>query len=202
MSRANRTARGALGASVSTVLAAASHSIAGGEISAFAVVATAVFVLPFCVALAGKTGSLWRLSLAVFGSQFFYHWTFSGIGAGGSDDGGFFGALSGGSHAAHFAALERFVPASTNAAGADAMMWLLHACGALITVVLMARGERAVLNLARVIVRALPLPRRIPGVALAIHPPVLAPIRYEAGALRTQLLARSPLSRRGPPCAV
>lgn len=198
MSRAVRTTRGVIGASISTVLAAASHALAGGDISPLAIIATTLFVLPLCVALAGKTGSVWRLSLAIGGSQFFYHWTFSGIGVGVA---GFnpLGAFSSSSHAAHLAALERFAPAVVEAAAADVTMWILHAVGALVTIALIARGERAVMHLVRAIRRALPLPAVFE--ASTIHRPVATRAHLTRAPLSDQLLALSPLSRRGPPCA-
>lgn len=199
MSRAIRTTRGVLGASISTVLAAASHALAGGDISALSVIATALFVLPFCVALAGRTGSLWRLAVAVGGSQFFYHWTFSGIGVGVA---GFnpLDAFSSSSHAAHFAALQGFAPAVIDAAAADATMWILHAVGALLTVALLARGERAIMHLVRVVRRALPLSAAFD--VSAMHAPLVSPAHIATSTLTDQFLARSPLSRRGPPLAV
>ena len=54
MSRASRTARGAFGALAATLLAAASHSLAGGSVTLFALVATSLLALPLCVALAGR----------------------------------------------------------------------------------------------------------------------------------------------------
>src|SRR5690606_28685168 len=78
--RAARTARGALGAGAATLLAAVSHALAGGTITPLAVGATALLALPLCVGLAGRIGSLWRLSLAVGASQFLYHWSFWGLG--------------------------------------------------------------------------------------------------------------------------
>lgn len=197
MSRAVRTTRGALGASISTVLAASAHAVAGGDISLVAVAFATIFVLPFCVALAGKVGSLWRLSLAVLGSQFFYHWTFSGIGVGSTGEFGALGAFSSGSHAAHLAALERFVPQVTEAASADAAMWILHGVGALLTIALVARGEQAVMHLARVVRRALPLPLALNTSTL--FTPLLRPAAGDAPMLHGLLFARSPVTRRGPP---
>jgi len=136
MSRAVRTARGAFGALTATVLAAASHALAGGDVTAFAVVTTALFALPLCVLLAGRTGSLWRLALAVSAAQFVYHWSFSGLGIAGSASSAEPVPL----HAMHLGA---FAPALSGAgagvapgtgfAAADLWMWGAHALAALAT---------------------------------------------------------------------
>lgn len=193
MSRAARTARGVVGAALSTVLAAASHSLAGGEVSAFAVVVTAIIALPFCVALAGKTASLWRVALAVGASQFLYHWAFAGLGVSANlaGDAGF--PL--GSHAAHLASLERFVPDVVEAGSADTLMWVLHAVAAVLSTALVARGERAVLALGRTLRRALPRPIRL----AAFERPAAPQSPRRAAVLRDQLLDLSSRTLRGPP---
>lgn len=195
LSRAARTARGTLGAALSTVLAAASHSLAGGEISAFAVIVTAVIALPFCVALAGRVASLWRVAIAVGASQFLYHWAFAGIGVTGDLAG--FPAFPTGSHAAHLASLERFVPDVVEAGTADALMWILHAAAAVLSTALVARGERAVVALGRSIRRVVPQPFSL----AAFECRRLPPVRREAPALRDQLLSYDCWSLRGPPHA-
>lgn len=193
LSRAARTARGVIGAALSTVLAAASHSLAGGEISAFAVLATAIIALPFCVALAGRVESVWRVGLAVGASQFLYHWAFAGIGVTTALSGA--SKLPSGSHAAHLASLERFVPNVVEAGSADTLMWALHAVAAVVSTVLVVRGERAVLALGRTIRRA--LPQRL--ILAAFERRQVQPVRREAPILRDQLLTYASWSLRGPP---
>ena len=195
MSRAARTARGALFAFVSTVLAAASHSLAGGTMTFQAVLITAVVVLPLCVALSGRVASLWRVSLAVGLSQFFYHWVFAGI-----------GATSGlppqgtpvGAHAAHLASLERFVPSVVESGSAGALMWTLHGVAAIVSIALITRGERAILALRHTIRRALPRQFALPLDCRQL----LAPISREVSALNDQLRAFSARMLRGPPVSV
>ncbi|KIP53734.1 hypothetical protein [Leucobacter komagatae] len=193
LSRAARTARGVIGAALSTVLAAASHSLAGGEISAFAVVITAIIALPFCVALAGRVASVWRVGLAVGASQFLYHWAFAGIGVSGALATP--SAFPMGSHAAHLASLERFVPDVVEAGSADALMWVMHAIAAVLSTLLVARGERAALALGRTIRRALPQPFSL--AAFERRPDVA--VRREAPVLRNQILSFVSWSLRGPP---
>lgn len=194
MSRADRTVRGVLISAVSSVLAAASHSLAGGTVTFEAVIATAIIGLPLCVALAGRIGSVWRVAIAVGLSQFFYHWAFAGLGVVSEvTQGTPTSALS--AHAAHLASLERFVPAVVDSASADALMWIMHAAGALISVAVITRGERAILALRRTVMRALPRPVRIP----VPESPAASPIAREAQVLRDQLLLRYVCARRGPP---
>ena len=187
-----RTARGALSAAVATLLAAASHALAGGTITPLAVGATALLALPLCVALAGRLGSLWRLGLAVGASQFLYHWSFWGLGA---------PVVSSGEaaphHASHLTAV--FSPGLVASGAAETWMWAAHAVAAILTVLLLHRGERAALGLARLILRARPwrLPR-------AIELPSRAPIPSSTALerLSERLAALTPISHRGPPAAL
>lgn len=190
MSRAVRTARGALAASAATLLAAVSHSIAGGDITPAAVVATFMLALPVCVALAGRMGSLWRLSTAVVLSQVPYHWTFWGLGTGSATESG--SALTG--HAAHLSVV--FSPSAVASGAAEASMWLSHAVAAVVTIALLHRGERAALRVARVIRRALPL--TIPE-ALPVPDPVNVSQPIHLARVRDFWVWRSPISHRGPP---
>ena len=201
MSRAVRTARGAFGALTATVLAAASHALAGGDVTAFAVVTTALFALPLCVLLAGRTGSLWRLALAVSAAQFVYHWSFSGLGIAGSASSAEPVPL----HAMHLGA---FAPALSGAgagvapgtgfAAADLWMWGAHALAALATIALMHRGERAIMHLVRVLRSAVPV--RLPAaVRLPVRPAVLVFFTVLPGHAQQNFL--SAISHRGPPLA-
>ncbi|UTX52216.1 hypothetical protein [Leucobacter aridicollis] len=195
MSRQARTARGAMGAALATVLAAASHSLAGGEVSGFAVVVTAIIALPVCVLLAGRVGSLWRVGLAVGASQFLYHWAFAGIGASASFSLG--ASFPMGSHAAHLSSLQLFVPDVVEAGSADTLMWALHAVAAGVSTILISRGERAVLALGRSLRRVLPQ-QLTPA---AFERPVAGPVCIEAHVLRDQIARFSAWSLRGPPVA-
>jgi hypothetical protein len=196
MSRAVRTARGAFGALAATLLAAASHSLAGGETTLLAVVATTMFAMPLCILLAGKFGSLWRLTLAVASSQFVYHWSFAGLGvAQGQGSTAAASGLASSPHASHLSAAQ-FLPELTAAGAADAWMWASHAVAAALTIALMHWGEHAAGQLLRVLRRALPatlplavcLPRR--KAILALH---------TAGVAQKKQAFLSAISHRGPP---
>lgn len=192
MSRGVRTARGAAIAVSASLLAAASHALAGGEVTELSVLATAIFALPLSMALAGRRPSLWRLTLAVSIAQFVYHWCFAGFGLF-SERGGL--STPAPLHAAHLAQLESFVPDLATAATAGAAMWLSHAVAAVITIALLYRGEVAYRVLAQLVQRVLPRVRF--AIAVAPRRVVLVPSRRVAAPL--QLAQLSPISHRGPP---
>ncbi|QIK62398.1 hypothetical protein G7068_03605 [Leucobacter viscericola] len=194
LSRAHRVARGGAGAAVATLLAAASHGLAGGTITWLAVIATGLVAMPLCTALAGRVGSLWRLSLAVVAAQFLYHWSFAGLGITGA---GTTGVTPESAHASHLAALQAFTP-SVTAASADATMWALHAVAALVTIGLVYRGERAFLALMGMLRQVFALP----AVALVeiSHRAFAVAERPLATRIGERLFAA--VSHRGPPlCA-
>lgn len=204
MSRAARTARGAFGALTATLLAATSHACAGGAVTPLAVLATALFALPLCVLLAGKMGSLWRLSLAVVTAQFIYHWSFSGLGlatpslASSSSPGSLSEPVS--PHAAHLGMLPSafFAADTTPAFVADAWMWAAHALAAVLTIALVHRGERAAMHLIQVLRDAVPV--RVPAaVSLPARPAILD--FFTASPSRAQPNFLSAISYRGPPAA-
>lgn len=214
MHRAARTARGTFGALAITLLAAASHALAGGDISWLSVAVGTLVALPLCVALAGRTGSLWRLGIAVGAAQFLYHWSFVGLGVGSSA--GTVAHTPQALHAQHLGALSPVVPGAGASgslssgsgtavlgnqladyvATADAAMWLGHAVAAVLTVALLHSGERACLAIVCTVRGALPL-----VVPLIVALPERSAIRpRDTGTrLRTRLDLCSTISHRGPP---
>ncbi len=196
MDRGVRVLRGSLGATIATLVAALSHALAGGVITPASVLATIIATLPLCVWLAGRVGSLWRLTLAVGASQFLYHWTFAGLGlVTGTGPG-----VPMSPHAAHFAALQSFTPDLVAAGAADVAMWSWHVVAACLTIVLLHRGERAFVALCRVLRRALP-DRAAPTLTPALRrtAPHLGAI---AGTTLHELLSTAMvITRRGPPHA-
>ncbi len=197
VSRAARTLRGAAAAGAATLLAAASHALVGGTVTCIAVVATMVLALPICTALAGRLGSLWRLSAAVLLAQFLYHWSFAGLG----------GRIAGGgasgspepAHAEHLRAVTSFAPQLASAGTANASMWIAHLVAATLTITLLHRGERAVLGLLRLMLRALPLERpralSVPTAPRSALPLTDFPLP------RLRLWVASAITHRGPPAA-
>lgn len=203
MSRAVRTARGAFGALAATLLAAASHGLAGGTITPLAIIATTLLALPLCVLLAGRVASIWRLALAVVSAQFVYHWSFAGLGmAQGRGSSSTTSAAALAPHD-HLGALAAFAPSLNGAdAGGSGMllpasaMWISHALAAAFTIALLHRGEAAAMRLLRVLRRAVAVP--IPsGVRLPVRPAILFD-RTHARPNVTQVFL-SAISHRGPP---
>lgn len=198
MPRALRVARGGAGAVGATLLAALSHSVAGGDITWLAIVATMVVAWPLCTALAGRVGSLWRLSSAVIAAQFLFHWSFAGLGisasaAGSSILGGGHHASHGG-HAGHSMGAVDFAPSM----GADTTMWLMHALAAILTITLLHRGERAAMALAGLVRRALPF--SAPQLQVVEHRPAhIRRVASSARELSNGLFSPAAITHRGPP---
>ena len=203
MNRAVRTARGAFAALATTLLAAASHGIADGVITPLSVVATVLLALPLCVMLAGKVGSLWRLSLAVVPAQFVYHWSFAGLGTAtlSASDGG----LVVSPHAAHLGMISASFPSITTltsevaaAGAAETLMWASHAVSAVATIALLHRGERAAIHLMQVLRNTMPVVLPL-TVQVPSRPAIRTPYRAPAEPARQIFL--SVISHRGPPIA-
>lgn len=195
VNRGVRVLRGSIGALLAASLAAASHGLAGGVITWTSVAATVVVTLPLCVALAGRVGSVWRLTLAVAMAQFMYHWTFAGLGLASGAGSGSDTAIS--PHAAHLAALQTFTPSLASAGAADAAMWVGHVIAAALTIALLYRGERAFVALGSALRRVL---FTAPALLLTSFARALPRVSAAGGSsLRERLLSASAISRRGPP---
>jgi hypothetical protein len=164
-----RFARGWIAALFSTLVAAGSHTAAGGgSPSALALVVALAFAGVTCVALTGTRVSLPRVTVSVAVSQLAFHSFFSTISA---PPGG--AGMPGGHEHAHAAALALgdIPPAVSH--HTDGWMWLGHAVAAVLTIVALRYGEGAFWHLgsiARMFVRVVlaavpsiaPLPRNRP----------------------------------------
>ncbi len=184
------------------MIAALSHALGGEEVTVSAIAATAILALPLCVALAGRIGSLWRLSVAVISSQFVYHWSFSSIGIGSSStanpgQGGL--ASPPDPHAAHLEALRAFTPELVSTGALNIAMWLSHAIAAILTIALLYRGERAFLEVLRLVSQALPF--SLPEAAAIPSRPRLPRPETDAQP-RLRLIVGTGVSYRGPPAIV
>lgn len=197
-SRWARVGRGSLTASVAVLLASLSHVAAGGPAPALlgAVVALA-FALPVSVLLAGKTLSLFRLSLAVGLSQLLLHALF-GLGAGSA------AALSVTGH--HGLVTIAAEPGVAQALGhsvghADGAMWLAHSLAALITIIALRRGERAacaVVHFARTQLRAV-LIAHAGRVPVCIRLTGVHSVLVDTFVPTANDVLLSPMRHRGPP---
>jgi hypothetical protein len=199
-SRWARFARGWLAALFSTLVASASHTLAGGHApSALSVVLALAFAGIVCVALTGRTISPLRLTAAVALSQAAFHAMFSTIGTAAASS----GDVGAGAHVhgTSAALLESALPAGQSAMHhQNGWMWLGHAVAAVLTIVALRYGEAAfwrmrgiALLLVRTVLAAVPvvplLPRTPRRAVVAGHLFVPRCIEY----------LRLSLGLRGPP---
>jgi len=200
-SRWGRLARGSSATLAAVTVAAFSHVAGGGSSPGVLGVVLAIGLsLPLGVALAGRGPSLVRLSIVVAVSQAAFHLLFS-LGGGGAAR----IALAGGGHHAH-EALVLAADTSTSSGTMPAMhhggaMWIAHAAAALVTVVGLWRGERAVRAALGLADRALLTVVSATGIATTTAPPIVRHLvprvaRIVPHALRAAATAQ-PL--RGPP---
>lgn len=201
-----RLARGVAGALAMTVLAALFHAAAvpgaglpDVRVAAFA----AVLAAPVCTALAGRALSLWRTAAAVAVAQGLFHVLY-GIAAGGHAV-----APAAGVDPAHLhhaaAAAGPLVSVSTGpVAGhvhaADPLMLAAHAAAAVLTVLVLRRGEALVLAVAERVLQAV-LPRAASAGPLPLPSPARVPALPAPRPTESLVLLGTP-GRRGPPFAL
>lgn len=200
-SRSTRVLRGASAATIATFVALVSHVSGGGEVpGVLGIAAPWILSVMVCTFLAGRVLSLTRLSLAVVISQALFHVLFVlGMAPGASISTG-----HAHDHGAMLDAMATPLTASgtTAALAADSTMWFAHALAAVITVVALYRGERALRRLHDLARHARSWFGRL--VAVLESPTPGHPSPASARAHRIVLLhpldhSASSLSRRGPP---
>jgi hypothetical protein len=194
-----RFARGWIVAGFSTFVAALSHTFGGGAAPGLlAVVVSLAFAGILSIALAGRTLSTWRLSVAVLTSQLIFHGLFSLGGSTGrltATD-----ALTG--HAHHGGQAVLLTPTGTSGAMTADHGWLMtaaHVLAAVVTVVALRYGERAFWGLfstARVAVHAL---LRVPAAVPIGHRSVIGAAFVALPAPRQRLAPLRLMRHRGPP---
>ncbi|MGX5680094.1 hypothetical protein [Schumannella luteola] len=181
-SRASRAGRGWLVALVATVVAALSHTLAGGvPPTAFGFGASLVLAGTASALLSGRRQSLWRLAASVAISQVLFHALFSGMGTP--------------TAAVHVHSLAAVSPVHDHAA---ADMWLAHLLAGLVTLVLLRHAESAVLGLAASIRLAAGRMLTLPTPVAPQSPPPAVPWT-RALRPRARHLDRTPMTYRGPP---
>ena len=189
-SRWSRVARGLAAGTAATLVAAASHSVAGGRVPGWAGVTLALcFAVIVSIALSGRGMSLVRLSASIVISQLAFHLVFSTIGGAGE--------VVSTEH--HGPMILRGAETVTHASGG---MWFTHGLAALLTIIALRFGERAVYGLREtgwMIASALlpfsasPLLPFIPAPQPAVEQHIVPRI------VRTSLAA---IGTRGPPLAL
>jgi hypothetical protein len=169
------------------LLAAVAHTLAGGGAPSplFCVVAAAL-ATPVAMLVAGPRARAWRTAAAVAASQAVFHGAFTLLG----DLGRWEASSSGHLHTAHLP-----LASPENIAPLDASMIAAHAAAALVSALVVLRGERAVVAVWRWVREHL-IPAR-PGVRQPLLPRIpAAPLRNVP---RTVRVVTQPLTRRGPP---
>lgn len=200
-SRWGRLARGSSATLAAVTLAAFSHVAGGGSSPGVLGVVLAIGLsLPLSVALAGRGPSLVRLSIVVAVSQAAFHLLFS-LGGGGAAR----VDVSGGGHHAHetmvLAADTSMSSGTIPAMHHGGAMWIAHAAAALVTVVGLWRGERAVRAAVGLADQVLLTVITVSGIAATTAPQIVRHLvprvaRIVPHALRAAVPAQ-PL--RGPP---
>ncbi|MHC2997805.1 hypothetical protein OB08_00615 [Microbacterium sp. HJ5] len=183
-----RALRGATAAWIATVLAATSHTLAGGGAPPPLLVGVlGILASPVAIALIGRRLSAWRVGAAVVASQALFHVAFTltaGVGTAG---------VAG--HV-HRPVLEG--SAATTALLPDAPMLAGHLIAAATTMIVLHQGERMLRALGRGI-RSLLRRADAPAPAPSVSPRRITVLVREPGATGVVL---SDLSRRGPPSSV
>ncbi|MEJ6490385.1 hypothetical protein PQI23_11700 [Leucobacter sp. USCH14] len=197
--RSSIAARGAAAAALSTFVALLSHVAGGGEVPGMiGIVAPLVLSTLVCVALAGRTLSLVRLTLSVAASQFLFHALFV-LGTTRSAA----PAADAMPHHAHALSpgLEAPVMPSAHLAHAGAGMWIAHALAAVLTVAALYCAE-SVLSYA-VVLKQLILSRLLPMLpaprALGAAAPMPGAMRDDGAILLPLGVYPTVTAHRGPP---
>lgn len=183
-----RTVRGAAAAWVATIVAATSHTLAGGGAPAPVLIAVVgILAWPAGIALVGRRLSVGRIAAAVVSSQLLFHVAFAV--AAGADPSAATGHL-------HHLVLDGGGLAVTLVP--DAPMLLAHALAAVATLLGLYGGERMLRALGRGIRSVLQ------RAAVAPHAPRVVVRRAVAGlaVAPSRGVVLSDLSRRGPPSFV
>lgn len=190
-SRQLRFLRAAAVSTIATLLAAVSHTLAGGAAPhPLLITAVAAFFVPLSAAVVGGRPSRARVAAAVVLAQAAFHLIFQLLGAPAAGD-----AAGVGAHVHHLD-LSALGPLSP-AAGPDALMLSAHLVSAVLTTLLLWHGESVLRTICRWFHAAV---RRAATPASA--PP--APPRPLRSALLSPLDAAvtAVVSRRGPPVVV
>ena len=188
-SRWSRVLRGLGAGTAATLVAAASHSVAGGRMPSLVGFTLALFfAVIVSIALAGRGLSAGRLAASTVLSQLGFHVVFSTIG----------GAAEVVTHGHH----QTVVAGTAVVSHASEGMWLAHGIAAAVTVVALVTGERALYGLrdtAWMLLAPLFSPTAPQAVAID-RAPLPAPVLVIAPRIvRESLSARSV---RGPPVAL
>ncbi|RQP09151.1 MAG: hypothetical protein EAS51_12610 [Microbacteriaceae bacterium] len=207
LSRQARVGKALLVAVLSTLIALVSHVLAGGAVpEAPGILVPLAFSTFACLPLSGRVLSLPRLVLSVLVSQLLFHWLFV-LGASGQGVLPIEDAPAG--HAGHHLQTITMLHTGTEMAShmdhsdGDGWMWVGHGIAAVVTILLIRRGEAALVGLwqlAMLLVRTL-FPRLPRPDAIRVVLPRLSGGFLSRRPFSHRLLGAS-ISRRGPPRSV
>jgi hypothetical protein len=191
--RGQRVFRGSVAALVATFIATVSHSAATAHPpSLLGILLGLGIAAPLCVLLAGRAPSWTRLSVAVGASQALFHSLLAlRLGDGISTATGTVAAH------AHHDMLTTNVLASSGAShpAESPWMWFAHAVAAVLTVLVLGTGERAVRLLAALVSRV--FRALVPG--RPTHALPVLPVGTPEPTMLRGLAVLSVMRRRGPP---
>lgn len=190
-----RALRGTAAAAIAVLFASTAHTLSGGGAPPlWLVAAITILAAPLCIALVGRRRSLPGLAVAVAVAQLALHAAFAAVG----------GAAPLVGYGPHQHALSPFDGALAIAAvdPAAAAMTLGHAAAALVTIVVLAWGERLLAAIAHGIRRLLrPAPPIVPARPTAA-PLIASPCReFVAAAFLDCVRRRGPPARCAPALA-
>lgn len=204
-SRLPHLLRGSSAAIIATFAALFSHIVGGGAMpESIGVAVPLLLSLMVCILLAGRKLSVIRLSVSVIASQVLFHALFV-LGT----------PTSSSPHSqlptGHHYHVQQILPVpvasdhTMTLVHGDALMWVSHLVGAIITIVFLFRGERAIHHLCQVAEQFVTwvgcrftVPLRLPVVAV----PVRLPVQDTAFWTVISQIYASTVSRRGPPMFV
>ena len=211
--RGQRVFRGSVAALVATFVATVSHSAATAHPpSLLGILLGLGIAAPICVLMAGRAQSWWRLSLAVGASQALFHSLLAlrlGDGVTATTTAATTTAATATAAAStaatatagmvhvHYDAMPADALMSTAAAhpAESPWMWVAHAVAAVITVLVLGTGERAVRLLVALISRV--FRALVPG--LPMHATPMRPLAAPEPTALSGLAVLSVMRRRGPP---
>lgn len=191
VSRVAALVRGWTIATCATMLGAASHGLAGGELPHPLVWALCTSLSAMVsVFIAGRGLGRLPLALAVAASQGIYHLIFSG------HHGAHMSSVSGAGHA-HHAVVQQVNVVTVAHEPASWGMWASHLVAAILTFAVLSRGEQALMRLVRLVELCLERLWRLVTVQLVPTKVIRLVVGYVASS-RIYLDARS-CGSRGPP---
>ncbi|MGJ3191486.1 hypothetical protein [Paenarthrobacter sp. FR1] len=193
--RKARFLRAWAGAAAATLIAAASHALAGGNPPAVPVLMLSLALSgPVCIALAGRVLSLWRLTAAVVTSQALFHGLYS-LDPTSHRDVGMLAAAGG--HAGH--AVHTLPSISGPLDHASPMMGLGHCLAAVATIAVLRYGEVTGVRLLTALgLRLIPFLRIIQPLAVEPGASVI-PSDWAVRPLRNLGIPFLTMRHRGPP---